>query len=209
MTSIIIILAVLLLPVVYNLVFPLKPPRLDNYFLPGQTFESKFEGLTQTVIKQTDNKVYGRLILAPGAAGPPEHLHTGFDESATVSKGILTVKLNNVVSQVGAGSRINLPKGQFHTFSNQTTEEVIITCDREEDFLPVTFAYTLVKFYPLMDSRSNLKMVHMFFKMALFGDLFDSYIKEIPLNAQKTLKKILQPYARVLGYKLYDDKSKP
>ncbi len=35
-----IILALLLLPVAYNLLFPFAPPDLDNYFSPGTTFTS-------------------------------------------------------------------------------------------------------------------------------------------------------------------------
>ena len=209
MTTVLIISTIILLPVLYNMLVPLKSPRLDGYFKSGQTFSSKVEGVTQTIIKQVGDKVYSELTLAPGSAGPPEHLHISFDESATITKGTLTVKLNNEVIEMGAGSRINFQKGQYHTFSNKTKSEVIITCDKDSDYIPVSFAYSLAHFYPLMDSSSKLKMVHFFFKMSLFGDLFDSYVVDAPVNAQKTIKMILRPYARVLGYKLYDSKSKP
>lgn len=209
MTSVLIILTIIFLPVIYNVLVPLKPPRLDDYFKSGQVFSSKMEGITQTIIKQVGDKVYSELTLAPGSVGPPEHLHINFDESATITKGTLTVKLNNEVIEMGAGCRINLPKGQYHTFSNKTNSEVVITCDKDSDYVPVSFAYSLAQFYPLMDSTSKLKMVHFFFKMSMFGDLFDSYVVDAPVNAQKTIKTILRPYARVLGYKLYDSKSKP
>ncbi len=209
MATVLIILTIILLPVLYNMLVPLKPPQLDGYFKSGQTFSSKMEGVTQTIIKQVGDKVYSELILAPGSAGPPEHLHISFDESATIAKGTLTVKLNNEVSEIGAGSRINFPKGQYHTFSNKTNSEVVITCDKDSDYIPVSFAYTLAQFYPLMDSSSKLKMVHFFFKMSIFGELFDSYVVDVPINAQKTIKMILRPYARVLGYKHDEIKSKP
>jgi len=167
------------------------------------------EGVTQTIIKQIGDKVYSELTLVSGSASPPEHLHLGFDENATVTKGTLTVKLNGETSELGAGSRISFQKGQYHTFSNKTDSEVVITCDKDTDYVPVSFAYSLAQFYPLMDSNSKLKMVHFFFKMSMFGDLFDSYVVDAPVNAQKTIKKILRPYARVLGYKLYDSNSKP
>jgi hypothetical protein len=60
-----------------------------------------------------------------------------------------------------------------------------------------------------MDSSSKLKMVHFLFKISMFGDLFDSYVVDAPVNSQKTIKMILRPYARVFGYKLYDSQSKP
>ncbi len=209
MTAVIIVLVIILLPVLYDLLVPLKPPRLDGYFKPGQTFSSKLEGITQTIIKQVGNKVYTEVSLAPGSVGPPEHLHISFDESATVSKGTLTVKLNNEVIVVNAGSRIRFPKGQYHTFSNNTKSEVVITCEQDKDFLPASFAYCLARFYPLMDSNSKLKMVHILFKMSMFGESFDTYVIDVPISAQKAIKRILRPYARVLGYKLYDSKSKP
>lgn len=204
-----IIITVLVLPVIYNLLFPLKPPYLDNYFSPGQVFVSKMEGVTQTIIKQEGDKVYVELKLSPGSVGPPEHLHLDFNENAALTKGTLTVKLDGETSKISAGSRIQFLKGHYHTFSNDTNEDVIITCEKPEDFVPVTFAYALSQFYPLFDSNSKMKMLHFFFKMSMFGDYFDSYVKEAPVNGQKTIKKILQPYARVLGYTLYDAKSKP
>ncbi|MCD6010366.1 MAG: hypothetical protein K0Q79_228 [Flavipsychrobacter sp.] len=203
------ITAVILLPVIYDLLFPLKPPYLDNYFSAGQTFSSKWEGVTQYIIKQEGDKVYSRITLAPGSAGPPEHLHLDFDESATVSSGALTVKLDDTLSELKAGDRIWFPKGHYHTFSNKSSEDVVVTCDGPNDFVPVKFAYALAQFYPLFDSNSKLKMVHFFFKMSLFGRDFDSYVKEAPVNGQKTIKKILRPYARALGYKLYDERSRP
>jgi quercetin dioxygenase-like cupin family protein len=209
MTTVLIISIILLLPVIYNMLVPLKPPLLEGYFKPGQTFSSKMEGVTQAIIKQVDDKVYSEVTLAPGSAGPPEHLHISFDESATIIKGTLTVKLNNEIKEMSAGTRISFPKKQYHSFSNTTNSEVVITCDQDSDYIPVSFAYSLAHFYPLMDSSSKLKMVHFLFKMSMFGDLFDSYVVDAPVNAQKKIKTILRPYARVFGYKLYDSQSKP
>jgi hypothetical protein len=88
------IILLLLLPVLYNLLFPFRKPNLVHYFIPGQTFFSEAEGIRQTIIKQEGDKVYGQLELLPHAAGPPEHLHYAFDESGTVLQGTLSVKIN-------------------------------------------------------------------------------------------------------------------
>jgi quercetin dioxygenase-like cupin family protein len=208
MTTVLIILIIILLPVLYNILFPLKSPQLEGYFHPGQTFISKIEGVAQTIIKQVGDKVYSELTLAPGSAGPPEHVHIGFDESATITKGTLTVKLNNEVLELSAGSRVYFPKGQYHAFSNKTDSEVVITCEKDSDYVPVNFAYALAQLYPVMDSTSKFRMLHLFFKMSMFGESFDSYVVEAPVNVQKVILRILQPYARVLGYKLCDNKSK-
>lgn len=209
MTALVIILCIIVLPVLYNLLFPLKPPSLENYFQVGQTYSSKMEGITQTIIKTDKEKVYSEVTLKPGAVGPPEHLHLGFDESATITKGTITVVVNKKTFELKAGDRITVKRGEYHTFSNKSSETAIITCNQDTDFVPVTFAYALAQFYPIMDSTSKLKMVHFFFKMSVLGELFDSYVADAPVNAQKIIKKILKPYARVLGYKLYDIKSTP
>ena len=209
MTVLLIIVGVLLLPVLYNFLFPLKPPYLYNYFTPGQTFKSKWEGVQQLIIKQEGNKVFSEVSMKPGSKGPPEHLHEGFDENMMVKKGTLTVKLNGQTRELTAGTRFRFPKGEYHCFSNNSEGDVVIGGETENDFIPVEFAYTLSKFYELFDRPSKLKMVHFIFKMAVFGNLFDSYVKEAPVKTQKIIKSILRPYARVLGYKLYDEKSKP
>jgi hypothetical protein len=64
-------IGILLLPVLYNQLFPLRRPRLDHYFRPGHTFTSAAEGVTQTVIRQEGNRVYSELRFAPRAAGTP------------------------------------------------------------------------------------------------------------------------------------------
>lgn len=209
MTAILIILSIIFLPVLNNLIFPLELPNLDNYFEPGQTFSSKMEGVTQKIIKQVGDKVYSQVTLAPGSAGPPEHLHFGVDESATIIKGTLTVKLNNEITEMSEGSRVCFTKGLYHNFSNKSNSDVIISCDQDIDYIPVSFAYVLAQFYPIMDSFSKFNMLHLLFKMSMFGDMFDSYVVDAPVKVQKMLKKILKPYARILGYSIYDNKSKP
>jgi len=202
-----IILAILLLPVVYNLVFPLKLPALDHYFYPGQIFESKWEGVRQEIIRQEGDKVYTEVTLKPGAQGPPEHLHEGFDESGVVKKGVLTVKLNGEIIELRAGDRLSFPKGIYHAFSNNSTEDVVLGAENDNDSIPVSFAYPLSQFYEFFDKPSRFKMLHFFFKMSLFGDTFDTYVKQSPIKIQKLIKVILKPYARVLGYKLESSKA--
>ncbi|CAN5238973.1 hypothetical protein BH23BAC1_BH23BAC1_47370 [soil metagenome] len=207
MTLLLIIFAFLLLPVFYNVLIPFKPPVLDNYFTPGQTFESKGEGIKQTVIRQIGNKVYNELVLGPKALGPPEHIHLSFDESATVNKGTLSVYIDGEVKKVRAGERAKIFKGQEHRFYNETEEEVHISSDKEEDGIPVEFAYCLAQLYPYL-KKSNKMSVQILMKIAVLDDMFDTYPKG-GVIAFKTLKKIIKPYARLLGYTPYDEKSKP
>jgi quercetin dioxygenase-like cupin family protein len=204
MTTLLIVLAVVLVPVIYNWLFPLKPPVLEGYFTPGMTFTSEAEGVTQKVLKQENGLVLTEVVFAPHAVGPPEHLHIGFDESGTVKKGILTIKIDDQPRQLQEGESLILPKGHYHSLYNETDEIVVA-----EGVIPEHFMYCLAQMYPLFKDNSPLTMVHLFYKIALLGDMADTYIKGAPVAGMKFIKTVLKPYARALGYRLYDDKSKP
>lgn len=208
MTAIVIIIGLLLLPVFYNLAFPFKKPYMDNYFTPGQTFMSKAEGVTQTVIKQDGNKVYCDLKFDAKAIGPPEHLHLTLDESATVIKGTLTAKVGGQIKKLNAGDRVILPKGIYHSMYNETDSEVLLKSEQPQDYLPVELAYSLAQLYPLMKpgNEVTLKMIA---KISVLDELFDTYIVGPPPLVFKAVKKMIKPYARLFGATPYDDKSRP
>lgn len=183
-TTLIILAGILLLPVLYDLLFPVRLPDLRNYFKPGTTYTSKAEGVTQIVLWQEGERVYNELRFLPRASGPPEHLHRTFDECGTVVKGVLTTTLNGQVFRVVAGEHFIMPKGIHHRLYNETDEEVVVRCDQEGDHLPVEFAYSLSELYPLFSDKPSLKMLA---KMAALARLFDSEIKGPP------------PFARLFG----------
>ncbi|MEX0720582.1 MAG: cupin domain-containing protein [Balneolaceae bacterium] len=208
MTVTLIIIGLLLLPVLYNLSFPFKRPLLDNYFLPGQTFISKAEGVTQTFIRQDGNKVYCELKFNPNAIGPPEHLHTNLDEHATVIKGTLTIKVGGHISKLNQGDRLCFKRGIYHRMYNETNEVVIVRSEKNDDYVPAEFAYSLAQLYPLMKSDGGLSL-KMFAKICVLDELFDSAILGTPPAFFNLIKKIIKPYARLFGVTPYDDKSRP
>ncbi len=208
MTIALLVMGVLLLPVFYNLLFPFKQPHLDNYFLPGQTFTSEAEGVTQTIISQDGDKVFVELRFAPNAAGTPEHLHLGFDESATVTAGTLTANVGGAISKIGSGERIVLRKGTYHRMYNETDQEVIVRADNHEDYVPLKFAYSLAQLYPLMSTDGGLSL-RMFAKICVLDHLFDTVPSGPPPAFFRAVKKIVKPYARLFGITPYDDKSRP
>lgn len=201
MTVTLIILGLVLLPVFYNLLFPFKRPNMENYFSPGQTFISEAEGITQTVIRQDGNKVYCELSFAPHAIGPPEHLHMSFDECATVVKGTLTTQTDGQVTKLNTGDRVVLKKGVYHRMYNDTNETVVIRSEKEEDYIPVEFSYSLAQLYPLMNPNGGLTF-KMFLKICVLDDLFDSIPQGPPPAFFKVIKKIVKPYARLFGVTL-------
>jgi quercetin dioxygenase-like cupin family protein len=203
MITFVLVFVILISPVFYNLVSPFKKPKLDNYFSPGQTYYSKGEGITQTITKQEDNKVYCEVRFEPFAAGPPEHLHLSFDETATVTHGTLTAKIGSEIQQLKAGDRLIIPKGTIHRIYNETKEPVIIRSEKAEDYLPVEFAYALAQLYPLMEKEGK-RTLRLFAKICVLDRLFDSIPAGPPPAIFGLVKKIVKPYARIFGVTPYD-----
>ncbi len=203
-----IIIGVLLLPIFYNLLFPFKKPNLENYFSPGQTYTSSAEGITQTVLRQDGNKVYCELKFEPHAIGPPYHMHVNLNEKSSIIKGTLSAKINGQIKHLNPGDRIVLNKGVYHSMYNETNEEVIVRSEKDEDYLPIEFAYSLSQLYPLMKPEGGLSF-KMFLKICVLDVLFDSVPFGPPPAFFGIIKKVIKPYARLLGATPYDTKSKP
>lgn len=66
-----------------------------------------------------------RLTVPPRFAGPPAHVHHGFDEAIYVLTGQLTMVRGRAEPEpVPAGGLILAPRGVRHTFANPTDESV-------------------------------------------------------------------------------------
>jgi len=208
LTTTLIIIKILFIPVFYNLLIPFKRPNLDNYFSPNQTYSSKAEGIMQTAIKQDGNKVYCELKFELYAIGPTEHLHINLDESVIVFNGIPTTKLGDKISKLNPADRLNFNKEIHHRMYNETNEEVNLRSQNEEDYITVEFAYSLAQTYPMMKPSGGLAL-KMFAKICVLDNLFDSVILGPPPVIFTVIKKIVKPYARLFGVTPYDDKLKP
>ena len=66
--------------VINEYVFPAATPDYANYFLPGDKLVSKYEGFDQAILGIKNGYLHTRLVVAPNAAGPPEHFHENFTE---------------------------------------------------------------------------------------------------------------------------------
>jgi hypothetical protein len=62
--ALLIISGLLLLPIIYDLLFPVPKPDLRNYFQPGETYTSKAEGVTQIVLRQEGDGSTTRSVLS-------------------------------------------------------------------------------------------------------------------------------------------------
>lgn len=191
--------------IIHQWILPTKTPNYDDYFKVGQSFHSKLEGISQTIGKLENGQLSTELVLHPKASGPPTHTHEKFDETFTVKSGTLSMQYDTEIRKVSAGQTIVIPKNIPHKPFNETDSLVVVTGD-----IPVDFAYCLSQLYPFWDENiANTKPPKVLFQFAVLGDKFDSYPVAPPKPVIKTLKFLLAPTARLLGYKIYNEDYKP
>lgn len=75
------------------------------------------------VIGESDALAFCELDVPAGFAGPPPHIHHGFDEAIYVLAGSLTVVLDRAEARPApAGTLILAARGRRHTFANPNAE---------------------------------------------------------------------------------------
>lgn len=63
--------------------------------------------------------------LSPNAAGPPLHLHRTYDETFTVTEGVLAFQLDKQLLHLNKGERCTAHAGQLHRFFNPSPTEKV------------------------------------------------------------------------------------
>ena len=182
-------------------------PDLNEYFQVGKSYESKLEGLTQTVVKIENGNLITDIYFNAKSAGPVKHVHENFDEIFTVKSGTLSMEYEGEIKKLVAGQSLIIPQNTAHRPFNETDSIVVVTSE-----MPVEFAYCLSQIYPFWDeNEANSKPPKILFQLAVFGDKFDSYpTKDAPPKpVLKTMKFLLAPSARLMGYKNYNENYKP
>lgn len=186
----------------HAIIFPEKKPDISTYFKPGDVFYSRAEKVSQTVVKHENGHVYCSSVFEPFAPGPPEHVHTGFDEVFEVKNGELSLLVNGAVKKIRPGEKLHIPRGTPHKPFNETAERI-----QTEGLVafPEKFAFHLIQVYGLMDSDPDFgKSARTMFQMALLNNAgFDSFLAGPPLPVQKTMAFLLTPATRLLGYRSY------
>jgi mannose-6-phosphate isomerase-like protein (cupin superfamily) len=187
----------------HRVVLPEKHPDISTHFKPGQEFYSKAEGFLQKVTKQENGLVYGTLEAEPFAAGPPKHIHDGFDEIFEIENGELTIWVDGEVKKLHPGEKILIRKGTPHKPYNETGETIRL---KGSFAFPEKFAFYLQQVYGFMDDNPDfMKSPKTLLQMSLLQPAgFDSYIADgPPVFIQKALAFVVGPLARLLGYKSY------
>lgn len=189
--------------VFHLVIFPEKKPKVATYFKPNVEFYSAVEGFRQRVIKQEDGIVYCSLQVDPFAAGPPEHVHSDFDEFVEIQNGELSLYINGEVKKIHPGDKVFIPRGTPHKPFNETADTIHL---KGHIAFPEKFAFNLVQVYGFLDSHPDFeKSPKTLLQMSFFGSAgFDSYKGDgTPISAQKVVGFLITPLARLLGYKSY------
>ena len=66
----------------------------------------------------------GEVLIQPGFAGPPPHVHEGLHDMFYVLEGTLTLRLDDETLELAPGSFACVPPGTVHTFSNRSEQPV-------------------------------------------------------------------------------------
>ena len=186
---------------IFNHLFPPKQPSYGGYFSTHRILKSEVEGVKMTITKVENEQAYARLELVPGAVGPPEHLHETFDEYFMVKEGTLAVIVNGKKKSVRQGESIMIPKNTPHKVFNESDKRVIVydSLDKKS-MMTAEFAYGLAQFYPQMDKIGDPNSPKILLCLAAQGNMFDTWRSDVPLPAQKIIRWILGPSARLLGF---------
>ena len=186
----------------HSLIFPEKKPDIASYFKPGDVFFSTKENAIQTVVKQEGGIVYCTAAIGPFAPGPPEHIHTTFDETFEIANGELSILVNGEVKKLRPGQVLHIPKGTPHKPFNETADTI-----HTKGLIPFPeeFAFHLSQVYGMLDNDPSFgKGPGTMFQMSLLnGGGFDSYLAGPPLFMQRFIAFLVTPATRLFGYKTY------
>ena len=182
-------------------------PQVPDYLFPksGQVIRSRSEGFASEVIKTQGDRVWIETRLAPYALGPPAHVHRRFAENFYVAKGVLSVRMGDVVRTVREGESFLVPPGTVHRPFNSTDEEVILRGPLKEEYsLPRDFLLFLNQIYGYVDEcPAHTRAPAILLQMSLFSPRYDAWLANQPIWLQRIQCMVLRPIARLLGYRSY------
>lgn len=92
---------------------------------PGLVRLIPYAGQALRVLGECQGLAFCELVVPPKFAGPPPHIHNGFDEAIYVLRGELSVTRGHEDPRTAMAETLFLaPRGTRHTFANHTDEPV-------------------------------------------------------------------------------------
>lgn len=186
---------------IHLVAFPMPPPDPRTFPRAGDRFASRVEGFSQEILGvDEDGRVAMRLVIAPGAGGPPRHRHDAFTERFTVKEGTLTLEVDGRVIDIAAGQSHEIPAGVPHRPFNPGSTPVVV---EGEGAMPVGFAACLVQIYKIMDGEPEARGRSMALQTAVHDARCDTHLDAVPPGAEQAMKLLVGPWARVAGYRAW------
>jgi quercetin dioxygenase-like cupin family protein len=173
---------------------PAPPPPLAL----GDHLISGVEGMAHEVVELTPGGPRLRTRLEPGAAGPPLHLHLGFDETFVVKEGELILRVGDEDRRVGPGGRVTIPAGTPHAPRNPGSSPVIIEHDPGAPSMSAEFGAALPGLYAAMDAAGAADHPLVLLHLSAQAPAVDTWLVGPPLPAQRGLRALLRPLGRLL-----------
>ena len=187
----------------HYVVFPEPSPPSELYPTTGDVWSSEAGGTEQRVLDQEGDRLYMELRVSPGAQGPPEHVHTSFEEDFHVQSGTLTLWVDGERRQLGPGESLSVPRGTGHTVTNEGSEIAVSRHWRSRDHV-----FFLSQMYGFMnEAEENGRPPRLILQASLFA--YDGWLPGAPVWLQRSLFFVLAPTARLLGYRSYYERYAP
>jgi quercetin dioxygenase-like cupin family protein len=80
--------------------------------------------IVESAAESHGERVEFEVTMAPGAMGPPKHLHPRQDEGWTVLEGELSVFVDGEWRTLGEGASLSIPPNTVHTLRNRSSQPV-------------------------------------------------------------------------------------
>ena len=171
----------------------------------GDTIENRVTGETTTFVVTAADPDGALLrldvVMAPGPAGPPVHVHRRFSERHEVREGRLGITMAGAERVVEAPGSIEIPRGTPHTFRVVGDRPVRTVVDyrppgRYEDFIEVLYALAREG---KTDDKGAPKSILQTAVIAR-SHLEELALARPPYGVQKALFTLLAPLGRLVGY---------
>jgi mannose-6-phosphate isomerase-like protein (cupin superfamily) len=193
--------AVLVANFLHRVVMPQPPPDPATFPRQGDSFGSTAEGFIQEVVAAQNGWLTLRTRVAPRAPGPPAHVHRTFAETFTVESGELAILLDDRTVRLRAGESYRIGPGVTHRPFNPTDREAVI--GGPSPAMPQSLGACLVQVYHFLDAAQGRIGPALGLRVAAMDPMCDAHTPGVPLVASETLKWVVLPFARLIGYRNY------
>ena len=188
---------------IHYVIFPAASVPPEIYPTVGDVWGSDAGGTEQRVLDQEGDRLYMELRVAPGAQGPPEHVHSSYDEDFHIQSGTLTLWVDGERREIGPGESLSAPRGARHTLTNEGSEIAVSRHWRTRDH--VLFLSQMYGF--MNEAEENRRPPRILLQASAFTN--DQALAGAPVWLQRSFFFLLAPTARLLGYRSYYERYAP